>query len=123
MKQEIRSYLDFLAVERGSSLHTLEAYERDITHLITFLEGHDIHQWEDVKDGDISAFLLSLREEGLASSSVNRALAAIRGFSTISSEKNVSSTIQPELLNVSKGGSVSPIPFLRGRWSASSANR
>lgn len=80
MKEDVQSYLDFLIVERGASLQTLEAYRRDLGRFLSFTEQRGVESANEVTDRDVTEFLVKLREEGLASSSVNRMLAAVRGF-------------------------------------------
>lgn len=71
--------MNFLAVEKGASLHTLEAYGRDLGRYAKFL-GLRRAELEQVKPDDILSFLGELKKEGLSARSINRTLAAIRGF-------------------------------------------
>lgn len=73
-------YMAFLSVEKGVSLHTLEAYSRDLNRHADFLRSAGRRDWADVTADDILAFLGRLREEGLKPRSANRILAAMRGF-------------------------------------------
>lgn len=76
----IDEYLNFLAVERGVSLNTLDAYSRDLNRFAEFLNGRGIDTLQSITSNDTVSFLGSLRADGLAANSVNRTLAAIRGF-------------------------------------------
>ncbi len=76
----IDEYMNFLAVERGASLNTLEAYSRDIRQFLEFTQTAGIASVESVKADHVTTFLGELREQGLSSTSMNRKLAAIRGF-------------------------------------------
>ncbi len=76
----VEEYLHFLAVERGSSLNTLEAYSRDIRQFLEFAEASGVASSLAVNPEHVTAFLGELRGQGLSSASVNRKLAAIRGF-------------------------------------------
>ena len=76
----VDEYLNFLAVERGASLNTLEAYSRDIHQFLTFAEAAGAPSILEVKAEHATAFLGELRGQGLSSTSLNRKLAAIRGF-------------------------------------------
>ncbi|MCX7982672.1 MAG: site-specific tyrosine recombinase XerD [Syntrophales bacterium] len=80
MNEELRSFLNFLALERGASPLTLEAYQRDLKGLMEFLIGRGVTSLKEVKGEDVTAYLVALRADGLSSSSVNRVLAAIRSF-------------------------------------------
>ncbi len=76
----VDEYLNFLAVERGASLNTLEAYSRDIRQFLEFTEAAGVSSVSEVKAEHATAFLGELRGRGLSSTSLNRKLAAIRGF-------------------------------------------
>jgi integrase/recombinase XerD len=70
----IEEYLVSLRVERGLARNTLAAYERDLRQYEDFLEGR-----EPVEEL-VGEFIGSLRKRGLADSTVNRKIAAIRGL-------------------------------------------
>lgn len=78
-RRTVDAYLDSLAMERGLSQHTVQAYARDLTRLALDLQerGSDILT---AVAPDLQAHLRRLREGGLSSRSTARALAAIRGF-------------------------------------------
>jgi integrase/recombinase XerD len=79
MHQLIDSYLNFLAVEKGASLHTLDAYGRDLGRYARFMAKKGMAASQIKPDGIIS-FLGELKQQGLSARSVNRVLAAMRGF-------------------------------------------
>ncbi len=76
----VDEYLNYLAVERGASLNTLEAYSRDIGQFLDFAATAGVSSPAAVRPEDVTAFLGGLREQGLSPTSMNRKLAAIRGF-------------------------------------------
>ncbi len=80
MKELLETYLNYLTVERGASPHTLEAYRRDLFRFATFMTGRERTGVEDITPEDIMAFISHLRRQGLSANSVNRSLAAMRGF-------------------------------------------
>lgn len=61
-------------------MHTVDAYRRDIAEYLTVLEARGIMRAEDVTREDVTAFVSALRERGLAPSSVERKLAAVKSF-------------------------------------------
>lgn len=79
MHKLIDSYLNFLAVEKGASLHTLDAYGRDLGRYAQFMAKKGITA-EKIKPDSIVSFLGELKQQGMSSRSVNRVLAAMRGF-------------------------------------------
>jgi len=78
--RHVDEYLNFLAVEKGVSLNTLEAYSRDLNRFIDFVEKRGIQKIGKITSDDIVALLGYLKSGGLVSNSVNRTLAAIRGL-------------------------------------------
>ena len=80
VKEQLETYFNYLTVEKGASPHTLEAYSRDLIRFANFMVGREKEEAEKVTPEDVMAFISDLRDGGLAASSVNRCLAAIRGF-------------------------------------------
>ncbi|XVV08007.1 site-specific tyrosine recombinase XerD [Actinosynnema sp. CA-248983] len=76
----VTAFLDHLAVERGTSRNTLDSYGRDLRRYAEHLERESVGDLEAVTSGHITAFAGALREEGLAESSVARALVTVRGL-------------------------------------------
>lgn len=76
---EAESFLTHLAVERGRSPLTLQAYRRDLRRYIAFLNGVPRALGRAGAD-DVEAFAASLRDEGLATSSQARTLVAVRSM-------------------------------------------
>ena len=71
--------LEHLAVERGLSRATLEAYGRDLNAYLGFLVGARRDPLR-VDHADLTRYLLQARRSGLGPRSVARALSAIRAF-------------------------------------------
>ena len=82
-RAELREgYLAMLRGERGSSAHTLRAYERELAQFIAYLtkqfgERCDIRRIEHLH---IRAYLAELYGRGLSKASAARALAAVRSW-------------------------------------------
>jgi len=79
----IEDFLRYAARERRLSPHTVAAYERDLAQASVFLTDHlgtSEWTWEGVERTDLRAFLGSLELRGLARSSIQRKLAAVRAF-------------------------------------------
>ena len=75
-------YLAVLRNERGSSAHTLRAYERELQNFAAYLVenfGTDI-EMKRVEHQHIRAYMGTLYEKGLSKASAARALAAIRSW-------------------------------------------
>jgi integrase/recombinase XerD len=67
-------------VEKGASDNTLKSYARDLRAYTGFLAERGIDDAGRVTEADVTDFLASLRERGLAASSAARTLVAVRGF-------------------------------------------
>jgi integrase/recombinase XerD len=80
VKELLETYFNYLTVEKGASRNTLEAYSRDLLRFCQFMTGREREGAEAVTPEDVIAFISDLRGGGLSASSVNRSLAAIRGF-------------------------------------------
>jgi integrase/recombinase XerD len=73
-------FADFLAFERGLSDRTLEAYRRDLTRLIEFLEARGTHGAGEVTHIELRDWVYDLKDAGLAPSSIRRAQSAVRTY-------------------------------------------
>lgn len=80
MHQLIDDYLNFMAVEKGASRNTLEGYSRDLNRYAAFIDGLKIRDIRQIGAEELISYLSRLKSEGLAANSMNRALAALRGF-------------------------------------------
>jgi integrase/recombinase XerD len=73
------SYLDQLRIERGLSSNSISAYARDLDKFEEFL-GSNRKDFERLTPQDLTNFEVSLKSRGLALSSSNRTLSAVKGF-------------------------------------------
>ncbi len=76
----LEDYLNYLLVEKGVALNTLEAYRRDLIRYLAGVKGDGSGSLDSVTEADVISFMARWRNDGLSPNSVNRALAAIRGF-------------------------------------------
>lgn len=77
---QVQLYLDHLVVERGSATNTVNSYRRDLDRYRAYLDDRGIDDLAAVTETDVREFLVALRREDLADSSIARALVAARGF-------------------------------------------
>ncbi len=78
----VTAYLAVLANERGSSPHTLRAYERELRAFVAYIaktQGIETAA-SAIEHTRIRAYLGSLYERGLSKASAARALAAVRSW-------------------------------------------
>ncbi len=73
------SYLDQLRIERGLSSNSISAYARDLDKFEDFLR-NTRKDFAKLIPQDLTDFEVSLKSHGLALSSSNRTLSAVKGF-------------------------------------------
>lgn len=73
-------YLNYLAVERGSSPNTIEAYGRDLSRYVDYVYAHGVREPDGVDRGLVESYAAVLSDLGLAAASVERAVSAVKGF-------------------------------------------
>jgi integrase/recombinase XerD len=73
------SYLDQLRIERGLSVNSIASYSRDLIKFENFLETTQ-KDFAQLVAQDLTDFEVALKSTGLALSSVNRTLSAVKGF-------------------------------------------
>jgi integrase/recombinase XerD len=80
MNQLISEYLGHLSVERGASTHTVAAYGHDLADYEAFLITRGVTDLCAVSRDDVTAFVAAIRARGLAPSTVERRVSAVKGF-------------------------------------------
>jgi len=80
MNEYLDLFLAYLTVEKGLTKNTLEAYSRDISAYLDFLERHERSELQQVRPTDVANFIAELKSSGLAPRSRARALSAVRMF-------------------------------------------
>jgi integrase/recombinase XerD len=76
---QLAAFLEMLSSERGAAQNTLEAYERDLTDYLGFLDSR-ARGVEAADAKDVQAYLQYLTEQGLAATSRARRLSSVRQF-------------------------------------------
>jgi integrase/recombinase XerD len=80
MLEMLERYLNYLLIERGVAQNTLEAYGRDLQRFLAFITQKGLSHFKDATPEIIVEYLVLIKNEGLSANSMNRALAALRGF-------------------------------------------
>jgi integrase/recombinase XerC len=82
MADLVRAYLRVLAVERGSSAHTIRAYQRELTAFAAWIveQFGERHRPDQIEHTHVRAWLSTLYDRGLSKASAARALAAVRSW-------------------------------------------
>jgi integrase/recombinase XerD len=80
MIEAINNFLNYLAVEKGYSEHTIAAYRNDLTGLADFAKKQKISAWSGFSRQNMLNYLLDLKERGYVSTTMARKVAAGRSF-------------------------------------------
>lgn len=73
-------FLAYLAVERGVSQHTLQAYANDLRDFVVHVERRRVEGTQQLVPADVSSFLQALHSRGLSARTRARRLSAVRSF-------------------------------------------
>ncbi|MDE5814375.1 MAG: tyrosine recombinase XerD [Muribaculaceae bacterium] len=79
MTTQLQDFEAYLALERGMSGNTCEAYVSDVCHLLEYLEDEGINP-ADTTENDLHAFICTLRDLGIGPRSQARILSGIRSY-------------------------------------------
>ncbi|MEO0276124.1 MAG: site-specific integrase, partial [candidate division WOR-3 bacterium] len=79
MNKKVRDFLNYLLLERGFSINTIENYERDLKKFFEFLKENNI-DFENVSVDDITNFLEYLKSKNYDSSTIERISSCLRSF-------------------------------------------
>lgn len=85
----IEHFRDYLTFDRGLSERTVQAYCRDVRKLARFLEVEGTSAPEDVSHVDLRDYIYRLKDEGLAASSIRRAISSARTYFSFLLEEGV----------------------------------
>ena len=83
MHNEVARFLQYLAVERNASPHTVKSYREDLSALVDYLtdsHGGRLPSPGNVTVLDLRGYVAALHESGYAKTSIARHLASLRGF-------------------------------------------
>ena len=83
VKDHLRTFLDYLSLNRNASAHTVDAYASDVQQFLTFASVYLEKANVTPKDMDIDlvrAFLAELHRQGQSRASASRKLSALRTF-------------------------------------------
>jgi integrase/recombinase XerD len=97
-------FLNYLLVEKGLSLNTLEAYGSDIARYLSFLDEHGIKHIVDADTPVILKHLIRMRDEGLGARSRARHLVTLRGFYKFLVQEKILQRDPAELIDLPKSG-------------------
>lgn len=80
MRNQIKQFIEHLAIERRYSMHTQKSYALDLVKLVEFASAQSIHRWDELNAEQLNLFVMQMRHDNISSRSIRRRLSAIRGF-------------------------------------------
>jgi integrase/recombinase XerD len=81
MKKLIHEFINYLSVERGLAMNTLESYGRDLRQYSQYLaQGDEESDLDSVSRATIINYLMFLQSQGKATATIARRLAALKAF-------------------------------------------
>jgi integrase/recombinase XerD len=90
MDRTLRDFIHYLSVEKGLAKNTLESYNRDLCAYVEYLRQSGIPNLEESSRNCITGYLLNLKKNGKATSTLSRNLASIRSlYSYLYQEKRI----------------------------------
>ena len=75
----LRSFLNYLLVDKGLSNNTVKAYEADILSFFQWLDNEDL-KYKNLQEDHINQYISFLFQRKMRSSSVNRKISSIKSF-------------------------------------------
>lgn len=78
--QTLAEYLEYLEVEKGLSINTIDAYRRDLETFLEFCSSLDADDVLQINRTHINGYIRELREKKYSPTSVMRKIASLRGF-------------------------------------------
>lgn len=78
--QILSQYLEYLEVEKGLSINTIEAYRRDLTAFLELCASLGAEDLEQIQRSHLNSYIRELREKEYSPTSVMRKIASLRGF-------------------------------------------
>ena len=80
MKSDVEKFFRFLQLEKSLATNSIDAYRRDISRYVVYMENRGIASSSGVTSDDVAAFIRALRDLGLSARSVARNLSAVKSF-------------------------------------------
>ncbi len=102
MEKQIREFINYLEVERGLSLNTIKAYQKNLQHYHGFLKSKKVSGFGNVTPEHIVSYLAKLKKQSLAVSTIAQNIASIRTFHKFLLREKFTSTLPTAQLELPK---------------------
>ena len=108
LKEKINDFLSYLETVKQLSNNTTSSYRRDLDKFLDFLSDSDIKSWQEVKEGEVRAYVNKERRRGLSPRSIQRVLSSYRSFFNYLLQERVISKSPAENISSPKSPSLLP---------------
>ncbi len=89
MKQKLKSFFQYLELEKRYASHTIQAYRNDLEQFGLYLRTtYTITAMENAQHIHIRSWIVSMLESGMNTTSVNRKLSALKSYYKFSLKRN-----------------------------------
>ena len=78
--QALRSFIDFLHIEKGLSPNTVKSYQSDLSIFLKWLSSNCNSSFKNTKSEDVELFIKHLFQLGFKSTTINRKISSIKTF-------------------------------------------
>lgn len=78
--QILSEYLEYLEVEKGLSVNTLDAYRSDLSAFLDLCSNLGAEELTQIQRSHLNSYIMDLREKQYSATSVMRKIASLRGF-------------------------------------------
>jgi len=116
MREPIESFLNYLAVEKGYSDHTIAAYRNDLMGLTNFAASElsksvKTPSWGDFSRQNMLSYMLDMKERGYVATTMARKVAAARSFFGFLMSEGIIKTNPTENMSSPSVGRALPKPI------------
>lgn len=81
MEQEIEEYIEYIGRNNQKTENTLVSYRRDLYKLMAYLcDELNLHEWGQVTETDLNSYVLHLKKDESASSTIARYIVSMKAF-------------------------------------------
>ena len=80
MKEQINTFLNYLAVEKVSSGNTIAAYRNDLYSLADYLQKGGHASWQSIGSDTLADYVLEIQNRGYSPTTLARKIASVKSF-------------------------------------------
>ena len=123
LERDIAAFLDYLKFEKNSSVHTLSAYQRDLSRFTTLLTRLNIRAWSDISEKQLRLWLAEMHAEGLQSKSLQRVLSSVRSLFRYLNRQGILEENPAQLVSAPKASRKLPVTLDTDQMDALLSNK